>query len=86
MPRDNAKDTIAISARHLAELASLLARLDEFLRSGDPATSALTSYLAIRGEPRPGFAACNLIDEVSFTELWLRRLADHQTQEPGSHQ
>ena len=82
MPRDKAEATIAIPARHLAELASLLARLDEFLRSGDPATS----YLVSCGEPRPGLDACNLIDEVSFTELWLRRLADHEIQEADSHQ
>jgi hypothetical protein len=81
MPRDNAKDTIIIPARHLAELASLLTRLDEFLRSGDPATSALTSYLASRGETHPGFAACNLIDEVS-SACGLR----HLTGEPsGDH-
>lgn len=69
-----ARNTTAVRAASLAELAELLTGLDEFLRSGTAATSALTEFLASRGHAHPGFAAGNLIDEVSFTAYWLRGL------------
>jgi hypothetical protein len=72
-----ARDTIAVRAASLAELAELLTGLDEFLRSGSAATTALTEHLASRSHAHPGFAACNLIDDVSFTALWLRGLTGH---------
>jgi hypothetical protein len=41
-----ARNTTAVRAASLAELAELLTGLDEFLRSGTAATSALTEFLA----------------------------------------
>jgi hypothetical protein len=55
----------------LADLASTLTQVDEFLRS--PAGhAALEDFHAARGSIAPGFEAGNFIDEVSFTALWLR--------------
>lgn len=55
----------------LADLASTLAEVDEFLRS--PAgRAALEDFCRARGSIAPGHEAGNFIDEVSFTALWLR--------------
>jgi hypothetical protein len=55
------------------QLAELLCQLDEFLRSPRPAvTSALLDFMKERGHPHPGFAACNLIDDLSFTAYRYR--------------
>jgi hypothetical protein len=66
-------------AAWLADLASTLAEVDEFLRS--PAGhAALEDFYAARGSTGPGFEAGNLIDAVSFTALWLRGKAAPQAQ------
>lgn len=63
----------------LADLAATLTQVDEFLRS--PAGhAALEDYCAARGSIGPGFEAGNLIDEASFTALWLRSKAAPQAQ------
>jgi hypothetical protein len=55
----------------LADLAATLTQVDEFLRS--PAGhAALEDFCAARGSTGPGRDACLLIDDVSFTALWLR--------------
>lgn len=61
----------------LADLASTLTAVDEFLRS--PAGhAALEDYYQARGSVAAGFEAGNLIDEVSFTALVLRGQATRQ--------
>ena len=63
----------------LADLASTLTQVDEFLRS--PAGhAALEDFYAARGSTGPGFEAGNLIDDVSFTALWLRGKTAPQAQ------
>jgi hypothetical protein len=63
----------------LADLASTLTQVDEFLRS--PAGhAALEDFYRARGNIAPGHDAGNLIDEVSFTALWLRGKAAPQAQ------
>jgi hypothetical protein len=37
-----------------------------------------------RGHPHPGFAACNLIDDLSFTAFSYRRLADNLLGKPAT--
>ena len=69
------QDTNALPPESLAPLARLLCELDEFLRSGGPAADELAGFLRQRGDPRPGFAACNLIDDLCFTAAQFRRLA-----------
>jgi hypothetical protein len=69
------QDTNALPPEFLVPLARLLCELDEFLRSGGPAADDLTGFLRQRGDLRPGFAACNLIDELCFTAAQIRRLA-----------
>ena len=55
----------------LADLADTLAEVDEFLRS--PAGhAALEDFYRARGSIAAGHHAGNLIDDVSFTALWLR--------------
>ncbi len=55
----------------LADLASTLTGVDEFLRS--PAGhAALEDFCAARGSIGPGHDADLLIDDVSFTAPWLR--------------
>jgi len=36
------------------------------------------------GHPHPGFAACNLIDDLSFTAFSYRRLADNLLGKPAT--
>ncbi len=69
------QDTNALPPESLAPLARLLCELDEFLRGGGPAADDLTGFLRQRGDLHPGFAACNLIDELCFTAAQFRRLA-----------
>jgi hypothetical protein len=58
-------------AAWLADLAGTLAEVDEFLRS--PAGhAALEGFYQALGSIAPGHDVGNLIDEVSFTALWLR--------------
>ncbi|MFI6883840.1 hypothetical protein [Streptosporangium canum] len=48
-------------------LANLLGTLNEFLRSRNLGVLALlTRFMEQQGHPPPEFAACNLIDELSF--------------------
>jgi len=68
-----------ISKAQLADLADMLTEVDQFLRSV-PGHAALEEYYAARGSTGPGFAAGNLIDWVSFTELWLRGKTAPQAQ------
>ncbi len=72
--------TVAVSAAELASLASLLTDVDQFLRCGNGA-AMLAEYCALRGDPHPGYAACTLIDHVSFTAASLRRQAASQAGE-----
>lgn len=58
----------------LTGLADTLAKVDEFLRSPQ-GHAALEEYYAARSPSPflgPGAEPGNLIDEVGFTELWLR--------------
>lgn len=73
-------------ARHDG-LADLLGKLDEFLRSRELGTlTLLTQFMEGRGHPHPEFAACNLIDELSFTASRLaeRSRAARRTSGPPS--
>ena len=66
-----------IGEARLADLAGMLAGVDQFLRSA-AGHAALEQYYAARGSIGPGLDAGNLVDWVSFTELWLRgRAAPH---------
>lgn len=55
----------------LAELARMLADVDEFLRSPG-GSAALEEFYAARGGIGPGYDAALLIDGISFTVPWLR--------------
>lgn len=68
------QDRNALPPESVAALARLLCQLDKFLRNGGPIV-ALDGFLRHRGARRPGFAACNLIDELCFTAAQFRRLA-----------
>jgi hypothetical protein len=65
---------ITLPALTVIMLADLLTELDEFLRSGGTIAANLAGFLDRNGHSHPGFAACNLIDEVSFTAAHLRKL------------
>ena len=65
-----------------AELARLLTIIDEFLRSPHM-PARLTAFLSATGHEHPGYDACLLIDDVSFTALRLRQLAGHETEIPA---
>ena len=68
-----------ISKAQLADLADMLTEVDQFLRS--PAGhAALEEYYTARDGTGSGFRAGNLIDWVSFTELWLRGKTEPQAQ------
>jgi hypothetical protein len=69
------KTAVTLPAASAAELAALLGTLDEFLRSSPRVADDLARFLSSRGARFPGFDACNLIDELSFTALSFRRLA-----------
>jgi len=75
-------ETFALPVDSLSHLADLLGELDAFLRSGHPVTDQLTGFMRRRGHPHPGFAACNLIDDLSFTAFGYRRLADNLLGQP----
>jgi hypothetical protein len=79
------KTGITMPAASVSELAALLTTLDEFLRSGPPVGDALAGFLASRGARFPGFDACNLTDDLSFTALRFRRLAP-ETSDTSRHQ
>jgi hypothetical protein len=67
---------ITLTAEDATGLAALLTTVDEFLRSSPAVTVDLAEFLRARGARFPGFEACNLIDELSFTALGYRnRLA-----------
>jgi hypothetical protein len=68
--------TIAYPIGSLVHLADLLGEIDEFLRSGTNVTDLLTAFMTRRGRTHPGFRACNLIDDLSFTAHHIRRLID----------
>jgi hypothetical protein len=55
----------------LADLARMLADVDEFLRTPG-GNAALEDYYAARGSISPGYDACLLTDGISFTVPWLR--------------
>jgi len=69
------QDTNALPRESVAALTRLLCDLDEFLRSGGPVVADLTNFMRHRGDRRPGFTACNLIDELCFTAARFRRPA-----------
>ena len=70
-------ETFAFPVDSLSHLADLLGELDAFLRSGHPVRDQLTEFMRHHRNPHPGFAACNLIDDLSFTAFSYRRLADN---------
>jgi hypothetical protein len=77
------KAAITLTAPEAASLAALLTTIDEFLRSSPAATAGLAEFLRARGAGSPGFEACNLVDELSFTALGYRsRLADGDGTDP----
>jgi hypothetical protein len=75
-------ETFALPASSLSHLADLLGELDAFLRSSQPVGGQLTKFMRHRGHPHPGFAACNLIDDLCFTAFSYRRLADNLLAQP----
>jgi hypothetical protein len=64
-------------APQLADLARMLTDVDEFLRTPG-GHAALEEHYAARGSIGPGYDASLLIDDVSFTTLWLRNRARPQ--------
>ena len=68
--------TIAYPIGSLVHLAELLGEIDEFIRSGTDVTHLLTMFMTRSGRTHPGFRACNLIDDLSFTAHHIRRLID----------
>jgi len=68
--------TIAHPIGSLVHLAELLGEIDEFFRSGTDVTDLLTVFMTRLGRTHPGFRACNLIDDLSFTAHHIRRLVD----------
>ena len=66
--------TIAYPIGSLVHLAELLGEIDEFLRSGTDVTELLTTFMTRLGRTHPGFRACNLIDDLSFTAHHIRHL------------
>ena len=77
------KAALTLTAEDAAGLAALLTTVDEFLRSSPDITSRLAGFLQNRGSRFPGFEACNLIDELSFTALGYRcRLAGSSDADP----
>ena len=70
--------SVNLPAAELAELADLLAVVDEFLRSRSVVADLLADFYDRRGQTHPGFVANNLIDQVSFTAAALhRRVREH---------
>lgn len=65
---------ISVPAASLVPLAHLLSVLDEFLRSSRVIADDLADFLRHHGSHDPGFDACILIDELSFTAITYRRL------------
>ena len=78
------QETFAFPVDSLSHIADLLGELDAFLRSGHPAGDQLTEFMRRHGHPHPGFAACNLIDDLSFTAFSYRRLADNLLGKPAT--
>jgi hypothetical protein len=68
------RPTVTPPTGTVLELAGLLTSLDEFRRSSPAVAAELELFLTRQGHRYPEFAACNLIDKVSFTTLWLRSL------------
>jgi hypothetical protein len=68
--------TIAYPIGSLVHLAELLGEIDDFFRSGTDVTDLLTVFMTHLGRTHPGFRACNLIDDLSFTAHHIRRLVD----------
>ena len=75
-------ETFALPVGSLSHIADLLGELDTFLRSGHPVGDQLTEFMRRRGHPHPGLAACNLIDDLSFTAFSYRRLAGNLLGQP----
>jgi hypothetical protein len=74
---------IALTTAEASGLTALLTMLDEFLRSSPAVTVGPAEFLRAREARFPGFEACNLIDELSFTALGYRsRLADDDSTDP----
>ena len=77
------KAALTLTEAEAADLAALLTTFDEFLRSSPDITARLAEFLGNRGSRFPGFEACNLIDELSFTALGYRcRLAGSGDADP----
>ncbi len=77
------RTAITLTAAEAVGLAALLTTVDEFLRSSPAVIVGLAEFLRARGARFPGFEACNLIDELSFTALGYRnRLADGDGPDP----
>ncbi|WP_292974682.1 hypothetical protein [Mycobacterium sp.] len=68
--------TITYPIGSLVHLAELLDEIDEFLRSGTDVTDLLTVFMTRNGRAHPGFRACNLIDDLSFTAHHIRHLVE----------
>lgn len=68
--------TIDYPIGSLVHLGELLGEIDEFLRSGTDVSDLLTVFMARLGRTHPGFRACNLIDDLSFTANHIRRIID----------
>lgn len=66
--------TIAYPIGSLVHLTELLVEIDEFLRSGTDVTDLLTVFMTRLGRTHPGFRACNLIDDLSFTARHIRHI------------
>ena len=77
-------ETFAFPVDSLSHIADLLGELDAFLRSGHQAGDQLTEFMRRHGHPHPGLAACNLIDDLSFTAFSYRRLADNLLGKPAT--
>lgn len=73
------QETNGLPPESAAALTDMLCELDAFLRSGGPVITSLTDFLHHRGARYPGFAARNLIDELSFTAAQHRMVTDIST-------
>lgn len=89
-PPAQEKTTISVPAASLVPLTHLLGVLDEFLRSSRRITEDLADFLGHHGSHDPGYDACILTDELSFTALTYRHLtaalaSTAATDQPARH-
>jgi hypothetical protein len=69
------REPVATMTARSAELTILLTTLDEFICSSPRIIAELAAFLESRGSRSPEFETGNLIYELSFTALSLRRQA-----------